>query len=53
MRNNNTSLEIGSCLGDLYSVNWMQNADEVSSNDKLMNETLETQYNIVKNSILY
>eukprot|EP01065_Artemidia_motanka_P023087 TRINITY_DN274_c0_g1_i4.p2 TRINITY_DN274_c0_g1~~TRINITY_DN274_c0_g1_i4.p2 ORF type:complete len:421 (+),score=196.47 TRINITY_DN274_c0_g1_i4:65-1327(+) len=35
---------VGSCLGDLYSVNWMQNAD--ASN--LMSETLEAQYTAVK-----
>eukprot|EP01062_Namystynia_karyoxenos_P060703 TRINITY_DN523_c0_g1_i6.p1 TRINITY_DN523_c0_g1~~TRINITY_DN523_c0_g1_i6.p1 ORF type:complete len:459 (+),score=183.55 TRINITY_DN523_c0_g1_i6:107-1378(+) len=36
--------DIGSCLGDLYSVNWMQNAD--SSN--LAVETLQQQYSAVK-----
>jgi len=35
---------LNSCLGDLYSVNWMQNAD--SSN--LQTETLEQQYTAVK-----
>jgi legumain len=35
--------EINSCLGDLYSVNWMQNADSVG-----IAETLEDQYTAVK-----
>mmetsp|Transcript_7208 Transcript_7208/g.13235 ORF Transcript_7208/g.13235 Transcript_7208/m.13235 type:complete len:424 (-) Transcript_7208:1251-2522(-) len=34
--------EIGSCLGDLFSVNWMENSD--SSN--LATETLSSQYTI-------
>jgi len=37
-------IEIGACLGDLYSVNWMQNADAAS-----LSESLETQYMIVRN----
>jgi len=37
-------LEIGSCLGDLYSVSWMEDADRSGS----MSESLETQYNTVK-----
>jgi len=36
-------VELKSCLGDLYSVNWMENADEVGKN-----ETLAAQFNIVK-----
>lgn len=36
---------IGSCLGDLYSVNWMQDLDAAN----IKKETLETQYNNVKN----
>jgi len=36
--------EINSCLGDLYSVNWMENSDAVGPS-----ETLETQFNIVLN----
>jgi len=35
--------DMNSCLGDLYSVNWMQNADAVGKD-----ETLEAQYTIVK-----
>jgi len=34
---------INSCLGDLYSINWMENADEAGPT-----ESLETQFNIVK-----
>jgi len=34
---------INSCLGDLYSINWMENADEAGPK-----ETLEAQFNIVK-----
>jgi len=36
-------VELKSCLGDLYSVNWMENADSVGKK-----ETLEDQFNIVK-----
>jgi len=36
-------VELKSCLGDLYSVNWMENADSVGKS-----ETLEDQFNIVK-----
>ena len=35
--------ELNSCLGDLYSVNWMENADAVGKT-----ETLEAQYTLVK-----
>ena len=35
---------IGSCLGDLYSVNWMEDADKANMNT----ETLLDQYNTVK-----
>jgi len=35
--------ELNSCLGDLYSVNWMENADAVGKD-----ETLADQYTIVK-----
>ena len=35
---------IGSCLGDLYSVNWMQDLDAANT----QTETLEDQYNNVK-----
>jgi len=36
-------VSIKSCLGDLYSVNWMENADSVGKD-----ETLQDQYKIVK-----
>jgi legumain len=36
---------VGSCLGDLYSVNWMEDTD---AHDKKMAETLKTQYETVK-----
>jgi legumain len=35
--------ELNSCLGDLYSINWMENADQVGKD-----ETLEAQYTEVK-----
>ncbi len=35
---------IGSCLGDEYSVNWMEDSD----NDKGLDETLQTQFEHVK-----
>mmetsp|Transcript_3421 Transcript_3421/g.8034 ORF Transcript_3421/g.8034 Transcript_3421/m.8034 type:complete len:431 (+) Transcript_3421:63-1355(+) len=35
---------LNTCLGDLYSVNWMEDADKDSKS-----ETLEDQYTIVKN----
>ena len=35
---------IGSCLGDLYSVNWMEDSDR----GKMSSETLQDQYKIVK-----
>jgi len=35
--------ELNSCLGDLYSINWMENADEVGKD-----ETLEAQFTEVK-----
>jgi len=35
---------IGSCLGDLFSVNWLENAYKES----MVVETLELQYDIVK-----
>jgi len=38
-------VKIGSCLGDLFSVSWMENADQVNINT----ETLEQQYEVVKN----
>merc|ERR1711998_133828 len=36
---------VGSCLGDLYSVNWMEDTDK---HDKKMTETLKTQFDTVK-----
>lgn len=35
---------IGSCLGDLFSVNWMEDADKA----RMGRETLQQQYNTVK-----
>jgi legumain len=35
---------VGSCLGDLFSVNWMEDADKAS----MKTETLNTQYQTVK-----
>eukprot|EP01059_Diplonema_ambulator_P035907 TRINITY_DN867_c2_g1_i1.p1 TRINITY_DN867_c2_g1~~TRINITY_DN867_c2_g1_i1.p1 ORF type:complete len:423 (+),score=84.77 TRINITY_DN867_c2_g1_i1:93-1361(+) len=37
--------EMGTCLGDLYSVNWMENADST----ELDYETLEKQFKVVRN----
>lgn len=37
--------KIGSCLGDLYSVNWMENSDLFSA---MSSETLESQFTVVK-----
>lgn len=37
-------VSIGSCLGDLFSVNWMEDTDAHSN----MKETLKTQYTTVK-----
>lgn len=39
-------VSIGSCLGDLYSVNWMEDADKQSSLG--MKETLQEQYLLVQ-----
>lgn len=36
-------VELKTCLGDLYSINWMENADQVGKN-----ETLSAQFDIVK-----
>jgi len=38
-------IEFHSCLGDLYSINWMENAESAGET-----ETLETQYMLVKES---
>jgi legumain len=35
---------VGSCLGDLFSINWMEDADKA----KMGSETLQQQYNTVK-----
>jgi len=43
---NNQYKPMNTCLGDLFSVNWMENADKI--NKIHSNETLETQYEIVK-----
>jgi len=39
-------VEINSCLGDTYSINWMEDADKQSPS---MDETLEAQFEVVKN----
>jgi len=39
---------VGSCLGDLFSVNWMEDTDQAINLDKLGIETLQTQYHLVK-----
>ena len=39
---------IGSCLGDLFSVNWMEDTDKAASKKKLGVETLDTQYTLVR-----
>jgi legumain len=36
--------EVGTCLGDLYSVNWMENTES----SLIMFETIKTQYDVVK-----
>jgi legumain len=38
-------VDIGSCLGDLYSINWMENSDPPGA----MKETLQEQYLVVLN----
>jgi legumain len=38
-------VSIGSCLGDEYSVNWIENTDKITSNEE---ETLAQQFDIVK-----
>jgi legumain len=38
-------ISIGSCLGDEYSVNWIENTEKTETNE---DETLSQQYNIVK-----
>jgi len=39
--------ELNTCLGDLYSVNWMEDADTQTS--KGMDETLQQQFVVVRN----
>lgn len=39
---------IGSCLGDLFSVSWMEDLDKAAEKKKLGVETLDTQYHTVK-----
>jgi len=36
--------DIGSCLGDLFSVNWMEDSDATD----ITQETLDVQYNVIK-----
>lgn len=37
-------VEIGSCLGDAFSVNWMEDTEE----ETISSETMQRQYNLVK-----
>jgi len=39
---------VGSCLGDLFSVNWMEDTDKAVKEKKMGTETLATQYETVK-----
>jgi len=39
---------VGSCLGDLFSVNWMEDLDLAIEQNKLGVETLDNQYKVVK-----
>ncbi len=39
------NVSIGSCLGDLYSVNWMEDTDSAN----VCQETLQEQFDVVKN----
>ena len=39
---------IGSCLGDLFSTNWMEDTDKAINAGDMDTETLEEQYNTVK-----
>lgn len=39
---------VGSCLGDLFSVNWMEDLDLAIEQNKLGIETLDNQYKVVK-----
>jgi legumain len=38
---------IGSCLGDLFSTNWMEDTDKAISDKAMGTETLDTQYHTV------
>lgn len=39
---------IGACLGDLYSVNWMEDTDAQMKSGHMFTETLQEQYKLVK-----
>ena len=39
---------IGSCLGDLFSTNWMEDTDAAITSMAMDSETLATQYQTVK-----
>jgi len=39
---------IGSCLGDLFSTNWMEDTDAAIQSKSMDSETLSTQYDTVK-----
>jgi hypothetical protein len=39
---------VGSCRGDRFSVNWMEDTDQAIDMEKLGIETLQTQYNLVR-----
>ena len=39
---------IGSCLGDLFSTNWMEDTDAAIQSKSMGSETLSTQYDTVK-----
>ena len=39
---------IGSCLGDLFSTNWMEDTDKAIAGSEMASESLSQQYNTVK-----
>merc|ERR1712091_374306 len=39
---------LGTCLGDLFSVNWMEDTDDAAKKERLGIETLQEQYDVVK-----
>ena len=41
------NVNIGSCLGDLFSTNWMEDTDAAIANSQMGVETLDTQYKTV------